>query len=472
MSNNKQLLVSHYLNIGNYEKTVSECLDTLSDNPHNGFVLLCLSAAYRGLDRDEDCVKAAFDALKYLESEPYRAYVYNILGMERYSNMDYAKAAEYHKKSMELHPEDISYTANYAMNLAHLGQKDTADNFLKRAEEIEPNNESVLFAKIAIQYKYCKDRNVEEESISRYLLLSTQQLQAYYFFCLFHQKYGEYKTAYDYAVKAFLLAPNSAMIKNMLREFENLGYGGLMGEKYELIDNFFEDKNFKKVRAICLDTLVKHPNNGFILARLANACYELGRYDDCVEACIKALKYLEPNKQASICYLLGNERCVREDYIQAADYHKKAYDMEPSNLHYLATYICDLSYLGQTLPEQYKQETYQAVYDYITSDYKAGSYNYTQRIISYLKKFGYSNHKEMHHAEQEQIERECQEFLKLAKQMIEDDECREYLELAKRMREDELKRTPMMRLTRRFSQFCKRITHKKVKTISTNYVPF
>jgi len=326
-----------------------------------------------------------------------------------------------------------------------------------------------------MQYKFCEDRNTEEETISQYLSLSTQPMEAYYFFSLFHRKYGEHKAAFDYAVKAFLIDPNSAKIKDLLRNFENLGYGSLLAGQYELIDNLIAEKNFKKARAVCLDALADHPNDGFILARLAGAYYELGRYDNCVETCTKALKYLEPDQQAQICYILGCERCVRGDYMQAADYHKKAYDMAPSNLLYLAAYIYDLSCLGQPLPDHYKRENYQAVYYYLTDEYDMDAYSYTGRIISYLKKFGYTSQKERHlaeqkrleqerRAEQECLERECREFLELANRMREDEECRAFLELAKRMKADEIRRKPKVRLAMWFSQFYKNIA-QKIKSI-------
>ena len=458
MYDDKHQLISHYLSIFNYEKTVAACLDALNDNPHDGWALLCLASAYGGLGRDDDCIKTAFDALNYLDSQPHRANVYHVLGMERSANGDYPKAVEYHKKSVELHPENISFTAYYATSLAYLGKRSEAEKLLRHAESIEPNNESVLISKITIQYKFYNDRNTEEETISRYLLLSTQPMEAYYFFSLFHQKYGEYKAAFDYAVKAFLIDPNSAKIKELLRNFENLGYGSLLAELYALIDSLIAKKNFRKARAVCLDALASHPNDGNILTRLAEVYYELGKYDDCVDTCLKALKYLEPDKQAHICYILGCERYVKSDYIQAADYHKKAYDMAPSNLLYLMAYIYDLSYLGQTLPDHYKRENYQAVYDYLIHMADIDPYSHARHVINYLKKFGYTSEKEREQERLAQKRRAAQESL--------DRECREFLELAEKMKAaDEIKRNTHVRSTTWFSQFYENIK-QKIKRIS------
>jgi len=454
--NNKHQLIWHYLDICNYEKAVTECHDVLRDNPHDGLVLLYLSSAYRCLCKYESCIETAFDALKYLESEPHRAYVYQELGQERYANEDYAGAAEYHKKAVELQPEDISHLAYYAVSLAYSGQQDEANQLLKRAEEVEPNNESVLLAKIAIKYKYGKDRDTEEETISRYLLVTTQTLEAYYFFSMFHQKYGEYKTAFDYAVKAFLIDPNSIKIKDLLRNFENVGYGGLLAGQHELIDSLIALKNFRKARAVCLDALADHPDDGIILTKLAATYYELGRYDESVETCLKALKHLEPDNQAHICYILGCVRCVKGDFIQAADYHKKAYDMAPTNLNYLTAYLHDLSYFNQTLPDHYKREKYQEVYDYLISEYGIDSHSYGGHVINYLKKFGYTSQAErVRIAEQNQKEEDRRIELELL-----DRECQEYLEVANQMKENKIEDSPKMRLPMWFSKFYKSMTQK------------
>jgi tetratricopeptide (TPR) repeat protein len=219
-------LIEHYSSSDGYERMRDACLDALRINPYDGWVLKNLALSYYGLRDFDAALKTGETALEYLTSPADKGSVYSIFG-HRYSALgDYRKAVEYYRNAVDNCPESAAHLAEYAGALSHIdGRCYEARALLYRAEEISSSDFYVLQSKFLYLFEFHRYRAEEEETLQRMLSVSCYPFIMNWYFAIFHEKYGEYKQAYEYFVKCALIRPWHEPTQKRLKNMEAPFFG-------------------------------------------------------------------------------------------------------------------------------------------------------------------------------------------------------------------------------------------------------
>tara|TARA_B100000965_G_scaffold121006_1_gene100000 strand:+ start:3767 stop:5134 length:1368 start_codon:yes stop_codon:yes gene_type:complete len=147
------ILSLSYLNIGNYEKSISILKEAISKYGEDISLLNNLGNAYRIVGLLDNAIEAFEQAIN-INSNSYETY--NNLGLAHKDKKNLRKASEYFKKAVAINSK--SYQSYYNLGLIErsLGNKVDAEEFFKKAINIEAGYDSAIES-LANLYKENKE---------------------------------------------------------------------------------------------------------------------------------------------------------------------------------------------------------------------------------------------------------------------------------------------------------------------------
>jgi tetratricopeptide (TPR) repeat protein len=211
---------------------------------------------------------------KALEYNDKDVETYRQLG-QAFQELDmYEESLSCLEKLIELEPENIDYIINQGCMLNELKRYDAALDCANKLLSMDPENPDSLFLKGIILYD-CGNYNESENFIKLAEEKGYTKPNLYFTKALFEYQRGQYFSAKELINRSIELGINSPNIYN---------YKGIMnlklGKYNDSIMDF--DKAIELAGNLKFELFVSHSNKGTSLT-------SLGRYDDAIESCKKAL---------------------------------------------------------------------------------------------------------------------------------------------------------------------------------------
>lgn len=208
-----------YYDMGRYEQAAGVFKEILAETPEDPLILFLLANCCFMLDRYAEAERICMDiAASYLAVSAFR-----LLGKIYREKKRYKKAEECFLKSLELDPQNADTLAEYAFLLLICGYRKKANDVMKEAERLDPEDSTVLHYKFYFNLAH-GSRKEELAVIEQYFTNSSDEVQKLIKLGLTEYKSDRYKSSREYFRQAFVLEPTNKYILDMLEELDRINH--------------------------------------------------------------------------------------------------------------------------------------------------------------------------------------------------------------------------------------------------------
>ena len=233
----------------------------------------CFLAAAQLLYKTDMSAAAVLYYQEALRLKPGTADIHLILG-QLYETMDLPATAILHYTAYNAAKPDIEIPLHIAYLYDLAGKKARANEYIAKAEAMNPESPRVFFFKGLLASK--ADRNEEAERfLEKAVSLKTDDQSGYFYLAVTREKLGKQKSAIDAIRKAIELDP------------ENASYLNFLGYLYADLNI-----NLDQAESLVSKALSKEPSNGAYLDSLGWTFYRQGKYEQAIRKLTQARRAL------------------------------------------------------------------------------------------------------------------------------------------------------------------------------------